>query len=67
MGQGAKAGIAIHYAIRKFPMSMAEIEAAGGEIGEGDVPAIGEKLRSRARSHDGSAGGAGASEAAGDD
>ena len=67
MGQGAKTGIAIHYAIRTFPMSLEEIEAAGGEIGSEDVPAISEELRARARDHDGSAGSADTGEAAGDD
>jgi thioredoxin reductase (NADPH) len=67
MGEGAKAGISIHYDIRKFPMSREEIEAAGGEISAEDVPAIGEELRTQAREHAGKAGEAGASEAAGDD
>ena len=49
MGQGAKAGIAIHYDLRRFPMSLEEIEAAG-EIDAGDVPAISEELRSRSAS-----------------
>ena len=67
MGEGAKAGISIHYDIRTFPMSKEEIEAAGGEISAEDVPAIGEELRTQAREHAGKAGEAGTSEAAGDD
>ena len=67
MGEGAKAGISIHYDIRKFPMSKEEIEAAGGEISAEDAPAIGEELRTQAREHAGKAGEAGTSEAAGDD
>jgi thioredoxin reductase (NADPH) len=46
MGQGAKAGIDIHYDLRRFPMSLAELEAAG-EITADDVPAISERLRER--------------------
>jgi len=52
MGQGAKAGIDIHYELRQFPMSTAEIEARGG-IDESDVPAISQRLRERARIHEG--------------
>jgi thioredoxin reductase (NADPH) len=66
MGEGAKAGIAIHYDIRKFPMSLEEIEKAGGEIGVEDVPAMTEELRTKAREHAGKAGEAG-TQAAGDD
>jgi thioredoxin reductase (NADPH) len=50
MGQGAKAGIDIHYGLRTFPMSVEEIEARGG-IGADDVPAISERLQGRARAH----------------
>jgi thioredoxin reductase (NADPH) len=50
MGQGAKAGIDIHYDLRRFPMSLAEIEETGG-IGADDVPAVSQKLRARARAH----------------
>jgi thioredoxin reductase (NADPH) len=52
MGQGAKAGIDIHYGLRTFPMSMEEIEARGGIDGD-DVPAISDDLRSHARAHEG--------------
>ena len=67
MGQGAKAGIAIHYDLRKYPMSLDEIEQAGGEVGKENVPGISEDLRTRARAHNGSAGGAASGEAASDD
>jgi len=50
MGQGAKAGIDIHYDLRRFPMSLEEIEESGG-IDADDVPAVSEKLRARARAH----------------
>ena len=49
MGQGAKAGIDIHYDLRRFPMSIAEIEE-GGEISTEEVPAISTELRSRSAS-----------------
>ena len=45
MGQGAKAGIDIHYDLRRFPMSAEELEA-NGEVSPDDVPAISEELRS---------------------
>ncbi|WP_273837585.1 NAD(P)/FAD-dependent oxidoreductase [Halococcus sp. PRR34] len=50
MGQGAKAGIAIHYDLRRFPMSIEELEAAGGVDSE-DVPAVSADLRSSSASH----------------
>jgi thioredoxin reductase (NADPH) len=65
MGEGAKAGIAIHHDLRRFPMSIDEIESAGGEVSADSVPAISGDLRSQARTHNGSAGGA--AEASGDD
>jgi thioredoxin reductase (NADPH) len=49
MGQGAKAGIDIHYDLRKFPMSLDELDAAG-EITADDVPAVSEELRERSAS-----------------
>ena len=52
MGQGAKAGIDIHYGLRTVPMSLEEIEARGGIDGD-DVPAISDDLRSHARAHEG--------------
>ncbi|MFB6082668.1 MAG: NAD(P)/FAD-dependent oxidoreductase [Halorientalis sp.] len=63
MGQGAKAGIDIHYDLRTYPMSKEEIDAAGG-IDADNVPAISETLREQARAHrEGDAG----AEAAADD
>jgi thioredoxin reductase (NADPH) len=50
MGQGAKAGIDIHYDLRTYPMSSEEIEAAGG-IDADDVPAVSDDLRASARAH----------------
>ena len=52
MGMGAKAGIAIHYDLRTFPMSVEEIEARGG-IGEDDVPGMAPHLREEALEHEG--------------
>lgn len=54
IGEGAKAGITIHKELRRFPMSIEEIEAEGegqGEIPESAVPAISEHLRATARAH----------------
>jgi thioredoxin reductase (NADPH) len=50
MGQGAKAGIDIHYDLRTYPMSKEEIEAAGG-IDADDVPAVSDDIRASARAH----------------
>ncbi|MFB6142937.1 MAG: NAD(P)/FAD-dependent oxidoreductase [Halorientalis sp.] len=50
MGQGARAGIDIHYDLRTFPMSLDDIEARGG-IDAGDAPAVSEALRTHARAH----------------
>jgi thioredoxin reductase (NADPH) len=55
MGQGAKAGIDVHYDLRKFPMSVEEIESRGG-ISKNDVPAISRRLRDRAAAHEGGPG-----------
>jgi len=62
MGEGARAGIALHYDLRTFPMSLEEIEANGGEISHDEVPAISSRLRERASEH-----GGGAPEASADD
>jgi thioredoxin reductase (NADPH) len=51
MGQGARAGIDIHYGLRRFPMSLEEIEAAGG-LTRTDAPGIPDGLRQRARAHE---------------
>ena len=56
MGQGAKAGIGIHYDTRTFPMSLEEIEARGG-LSREDVPGISADLREHAVAHEGHAGG----------
>jgi len=48
MGQGAKAGIAIHMELRAFPRSVAEIEERG-PVDADEVPAISESLRETAR------------------
>ncbi|MBZ6496607.1 NAD(P)/FAD-dependent oxidoreductase [Natrinema longum] len=50
MGQGAKAGIAIHKELRTFPKSLAELEAEGA-VTASDVPAIPDGLRSQAADH----------------
>jgi len=48
MGQGAKAGIAIHMDLRAFPRSVEEIEAQG-PVDPEEVPAISQSLRETAR------------------
>ncbi|MFC6723761.1 NAD(P)/FAD-dependent oxidoreductase [Halobium palmae] len=48
MGEGADAGIAVHYDLRKYPKSLDEIRSEGA-VDRGDVPAISESLRSAAR------------------
>jgi thioredoxin reductase (NADPH) len=50
MGQGAKAGIDIHYDLRTYPMSAEEIEAQGG-IDADDVPAVSDDIRASAEAH----------------
>ncbi|MFB6096004.1 MAG: NAD(P)/FAD-dependent oxidoreductase [Haloferacaceae archaeon] len=44
LGEGAKAGIAIHMDLREFPRSVEEIEAQG-PVTEADVPGISDRLR----------------------
>ncbi|MEF8784892.1 MAG: NAD(P)/FAD-dependent oxidoreductase [Haloarculaceae archaeon] len=51
MGQGARAGIDIHYGLRTYPMSLDELEEHG-EIAPDEVPAISERQRERARAHE---------------
>ena len=51
MGQGAQAGIGVHYDLRTFPMSLDEIEAHG-EVTAEDIPGMSEELRERARQHE---------------
>lgn len=48
MGEGTKAGIALHYELRTFPMSRDEINKRG-PLDEHDVPAMPEELRKRAQ------------------
>jgi thioredoxin reductase (NADPH) len=50
MGQGAKAGIAIHYGLRRFPVPVDELEGVT-EIDPATVPAVSEHLRERAAAH----------------
>ena len=45
MGEGAKAGISINYDLRRFPLSLEELES-GGSIA---APAVSSKLRDHAR------------------
>ncbi|RLM72554.1 NAD(P)/FAD-dependent oxidoreductase [Halorubrum sp. Atlit-26R] len=56
MGQGAKAGLAIHKEIREFPRSTEEI-ARDGPVGDDEVPAIPPHLMATAVAHEGHAGG----------
>jgi thioredoxin reductase (NADPH) len=55
MGQGAKAGIAIHMDSRAYPRSVDEIEERGA-VDPGEVPAISDRLRERAREHNAKSG-----------
>jgi thioredoxin reductase (NADPH) len=50
MGEGAKAGIAIHKELRTFPRSLEEIEAHG-PVAPSEVPATSEQIRAAARTH----------------
>jgi len=56
MGQGAKAGIALHKDLREFPRSTEEI-ARDGPVSADDVPAISPDLMATAIAHEGHAGG----------
>ncbi|WP_135365477.1 NAD(P)/FAD-dependent oxidoreductase [Halosimplex halophilum] len=56
MGQGAKAGIAIHMDTREFPRSTEAIDDLG-PVSSGDVPALSEELLATAVAHEGHAGG----------
>ncbi|TKX74840.1 NAD(P)/FAD-dependent oxidoreductase [Halorubrum sp. GN11_10-6_MGM] len=56
MGQGAKAGLAIHKELREFPRSTEEI-ARDGPVGADEVPAIPPHLMATAVAHEGHAGG----------
>ncbi|WP_115865691.1 NAD(P)/FAD-dependent oxidoreductase [Halorussus litoreus] len=48
MGEGAKAGIDVHYTLRPFPRSLDQIDSEG-EVGDEELPGISEKLREAAR------------------
>jgi len=54
MGQGAKAGIGIHYRLREFPRSVDDIESEG-EVTAEQVPGMSQELRRRAREHNANA------------
>jgi thioredoxin reductase (NADPH) len=56
MGEGAKAGIAIHYDAREFPRSTDEIDEQGA-VSEAEVPAVSADLMATAVAHEGHAGG----------
>ncbi|MFW5917576.1 MAG: NAD(P)/FAD-dependent oxidoreductase [Halorubrum sp.] len=56
MGQGAKAGLAIHKEIREFPRSTEDI-ARNGPVSTDEVPAISPELMATAIAHEGHAGG----------
>jgi thioredoxin reductase (NADPH) len=56
LGEGAKAGIAIHMDLRPFPRSTEDIEADGPVTAE-DVPAISPELMATAVAHEGHAAG----------
>jgi len=56
LGQGAKAGIAVHKELRKFPRSTEDI-AQDGPVGDDEVPAIPPHLMATAVAHEGHAGG----------
>jgi thioredoxin reductase (NADPH) len=67
MGQGAKAGIAIHMNLRAFPRSVEAIDEQG-PVTEADVPAVSQDLLATAIAHEGHAAGPRTeSEAVGDD
>lgn len=56
LGEGAKAGIALHYELREYPRSLDAIER-DGEVPPEAVPSISDRLREVARTHEGHAGG----------
>jgi thioredoxin reductase (NADPH) len=51
MGQGARAGIALHYELRTFPMSLEDLEAHGGSVPADAVPGLSDRMRERALEH----------------
>ncbi|MEF8777136.1 MAG: NAD(P)/FAD-dependent oxidoreductase [Haloarculaceae archaeon] len=52
MGQGAKAGISVHYDLREYPVSVADLETHG-PITAANVPGMADGLREHARGHEG--------------
>jgi thioredoxin reductase (NADPH) len=52
MGEGAKAGLAIHYDLREFPRSLEDIEERGA-VDPAETPAVSDRLREAAAEHDG--------------
>ncbi|WP_053948186.1 NAD(P)/FAD-dependent oxidoreductase [Halolamina sediminis] len=50
MGEGAKAGIALHYDLREFPKSLDELD--GEQVDPASTPAISDELREAARRRD---------------
>ena len=56
MGQGAKAGIAIHMDLRPFPRSTEELDELG-PVSSGEVPAVSQELLANAIAHEGHAAG----------
>ncbi|GAB7093399.1 NAD(P)/FAD-dependent oxidoreductase [Halolamina litorea] len=51
MGEGAKAGIALHYDLREYPKSLAELD--GDSVDPAATPAVSQKLRdAAAKRHD---------------
>jgi len=68
MGQGAKAGIAVHMDLRPFPRSLETIEESG-PVDDAEVPAVSPELLATAVAHKGHAAGprVDADPAAGDD
>ena len=56
LGEGARAGIGLHYDLREFPRSTDDIEA-DGPVDESEVPAISEDLMATAVTHEGHAAG----------
>ncbi|WP_313690872.1 NAD(P)/FAD-dependent oxidoreductase [Halorarum halobium] len=61
MGEGAKAGIAIHMDLRPFPRSTEDVDALG-PVEAADVPAISPELLATAVTHEGHAAGPRAAE-----
>jgi thioredoxin reductase (NADPH) len=55
MGQGARAGIDIHYDLRTFPKSLEELQAEG-EVPPEATPSMSDRARERARTHESNVG-----------